>query len=108
MRMPIVGVTPSSNPGFLTGSKLKEHCFKTGKHHSGICSGFILGVYNGVTLSEKNWTTTAPSVCPPENVTPSQLREIVVKFLNEENENLHKDAAELVWDSFILAFPCNK
>lgn len=105
--VPIPSVAPPTNPEFLTGSKLKEHCFRTSKYHSGICSGFIMGVY-GVFLSEKIWATDSPSVCPPEKVKSSQLKEIAVNYLGKETENLHKDAAELVWDSFILAFPCKK
>ncbi len=101
-------ISSISNAGFLSGSKLKEHCFKTGSYHKGICSGFIMGVYDGVFLSEKTWATESHSVCPPKKVQSDQLKEIVVKFLDEETENLHQDASELVWDAFILAFPCKQ
>lgn len=67
-----------------------------------------MGVYEGVLLSEEIWATDSPLVCPPEKVEPSQLRKIVVNFLENQTENLHKEAAELVWESFILAFPCKK
>lgn len=106
--MPIVPVATSTSPGLLTGSKLKEHCFKIGKYHSGLCSGFIMGVYDGALLSEEILAADSRLLCPPEKVEPSQLRKIVVNFLDNQTENLHKDAAELVWESFILAFPCEK
>ena len=95
-----------ANAGFLTGSELKEHCFKTGPYHKGICSGFIMGVFDGVILAEKTWATNSRSICPPKKVKSGQLKEIVVKFLDEETENLSKEASELVWDALILAFPC--
>ena len=97
-----------ANAGFLTGNELKEHCFKTGPYHKGICSGFIMGVFDGVYLSEKTWTTNAHSICPPKKVTSGRLKDVVVKFLDEEIENLPKDASELVWDALILAFPCEQ
>ena len=95
-----------ANAGFLTGAQLKEHCFKAGPVHKGTCSGYIMGVFDGVFLSEKTWVSGTHSICPPKKVKSGQLRDIVVKFLEKETENLHKEASELVWDSLILEFPC--
>ena len=94
--------------GFLKGNELKEHCFKNGSYHMGICSGFVMGVFDGVFLSEKTWTAGKHSICPPKKVTSGQLREIVVKYLDEQTEDLQKDASELVWDALIVAYPCKQ
>ena len=46
--------------------------------------------------------------CAPENVTPLQYVKIVVKFLRDHPEQLHRSQQLLTQDALHAAFPCVK
>jgi hypothetical protein len=47
-------------------------------------------------------------VCQPDDVTADQLIAIVKKYLRDHPDQLHKTAAELIFNAYAKAFPCKK
>ena len=64
------------------------------------CSGYILGVFDQMSLSRL--------ICPPSN--PSGLARqavaVALKSVNDHPENWDKHPAVLIGESFKAAFPC--
>lgn len=83
---------------FMTSNDLKNFC-NGNDFQQGICFGFIVGVNDlGVNTS----------FCTPTNVTAGQLRDIVIKFLNDNPAELHKPAVANAMFALRNVFPCNR
>ena len=90
--------SPNSYAGFKTGNKLVENCEPDDATFTdGECYGYVFGVFD-VMQDVK--------VCEPVGVTGKQLTEIVRKYLKENPENLHLNAAFLVTLALSEVFPC--
>lgn len=91
---------------FYDGNQLLELCeSREGSPDAAACSGYIAGVFDMIdgyqgTLDVKSY------ICVPVSVKVSQLKRIVVKFLNANPKQLHLSARGEVWDALHEAFPC--
>ena len=83
----------------ISGNKLFENCGQDGATFTevGVCYGFVFGVFDVIQGVE---------VCEPDDVTGGQLIGIVRKYLKENPENLHLNAAFLVTLALSEVFPC--
>lgn len=78
------------------------------------CVGFLLGFFGGYTVGLLDGAPDAflkdgnadRSFCLPENVTVSQAKDVIVRFLEQNPETRHQDAALLAFNALIRAFPC--
>lgn len=64
------------------------------------CAGYILGVYDTLSLTGL--------ICPPRNPQGGTWQAVAValRFLNQHPERWHLAPAALIGDSFKSAFPC--
>jgi hypothetical protein len=102
--IPEVRVEPVIN----TGSGLLENCtfgaLESGQedreYHLGQCIGFIKGVTN--TLAEQQ----LGEICPPNELTNEELKNVVVAWLRAHPEFLEAPAVGAVVSATTKAFPC--
>ena len=66
----------------------------------GFCRGYIAG------LSEPGPLLAAAPNCPPKGVTYGQDYLIVVKYIHNHPEQMHKQTSVLVLEALQEAFPC--
>lgn len=88
---------------WMNGYELKEYCQKS-SWERGICLGFTSAVANIVA----NEPVAGWRACIPDGVTRGQLRDIMVKFLDDHPEKLHHSAASLAARAYEEVFPCPK
>ena len=89
---------------FHSGSGLLERCESKDPSLLGMCLGFTVGVADSfdcqrILLSGYRWQS-------PRDVTAGQVQKVVVKYLNENPEELHLAAGSLVAAALSKAFPC--
>lgn len=75
-----------------------------GTFTAGLCLGYLKGVAEMSRLREK--LPKLPPVCVPDAVTVGQVRNIVVRYLEEHPEELHYSSIILVTNALDEAFPC--
>jgi hypothetical protein len=107
----------SSSPAKETGNDILEACteaMKSGNEpqdhwKSGFCWGYI----NGLTAMEdfaqfliKQDKFASFPFCFQREMTYGQMVRVVVSYLEEHPETLHRPAAFLVLEAFTEAFPC--
>ena len=88
--------------------------------NSGACTGFMLGLGDGVALSIQMLKHNDNSlsylkgsmedlaICIPSDVEVGQLIRVVLKYIREHPEEAHLRSAELVVLAEFNAFPCEK
>jgi hypothetical protein len=97
-------VSSITNAGFFKGTDLKEHCFRDGYYHQGLCLGYIMGIYDGIILMESTWQVDNRSICLPKKTKSEEFKNVVVKLLNDEEvENIQHDASDIVWPARFIA-----
>mgnify|MGYP005988653749 CR=1 FL=1 len=83
-----------------SGNTLLEACERDdASFREGVCYGYVYGVVD--VLSGEQF-------CAPSNVTASQFVNIVIKYLKQNPENLHYNAAVLVAFALAQVFPCSE
>lgn len=96
----------------FTGNDLLQRCngpysSETEKlAFSNFCIGYIQGLQQmqHVVVGIRN---VAPLYCEPtQSGTYTQLESVIIKWLNNNPEQLHRDARILVTKALIEAFPC--
>jgi hypothetical protein len=65
--------------------------------NKGYCTGLIAGVHD---------THSGKSICKPKTAPLKQLKQVVVKFLQENPDKLHYSAVSLTRFALEEAFPC--
>lgn len=85
---------------FDTGNELHGYCSSAKGEEMSFCLGLITGYYEGFTISFSCKAT--------EKVTRGQLRDVVLKFLNDNPQDRHRPAAILAARAYLLAFSCTK
>lgn len=73
----------------------------------GECLGMIQGVLDGVTADHMIAGRPVP-FCIRANVTKGQLRDVVIKFMEDDPSIRDQSAAAIVLFAVIGAFPCPK
>ena len=102
--VPIVTEAPADAQEIVASSVsttvLIESCRRAGNQMRMDCAGYIVGVYDQMSLSRL--------ICPPRNPNggTGQAIAVALKFLNEHPEQWHLAPVYLVGQSFKAAFPC--
>ena len=101
----------------MTGYELERRCGDTGVGN-GLCTGFIWGVADGLLLITHTEALAAqtniktinsgpdPIICVPDGISPRDLTDIVLKYMNDNPANMYFPAGLLVYYALGEAFPC--
>ena len=115
---------PNSAKGqnLITGNQLHDVCTSRSPDKFGMCAGYLVGFHEG-----RNWGTflaVKPAMegssaaeisdfgnklvknCIPGDSDYVQIKDVIVKYLDEKPEVRHESARYLVWLSLAEAFPC--
>ena len=84
--------------GFTNGNELLRDCEAEPGVNSGVCYGYIRGIADAGSSNGQ--------YCIPEGVKVIQVKEIVVKFLNENPKMLNSPNYSLVHEPLLASFPC--
>jgi hypothetical protein len=107
----VLGAAVSGNCHALTGDHLYRRCANLDdsmEDHAAkcnqllvdavMCRWYVLGIADALIEAEK--------VCPPNRILDQQLAIATKEYLSVHPEYLSMDAAELVEDALIKAYPC--
>ena len=98
----VLTATPNLWASPITGNQLKQQCAEEdGSFNDGACYGLVIGVQQML-----GWVSDTYSICLPEGVTRQQTVSIVKKLLEEQPQNLHMQADQLVTAALVATFPC--
>jgi hypothetical protein len=88
---------------YVDGNNLLEQCRSKAQLGQAFCRGYILAIAD--SKLESNATR---NICVPRSVTVDQLRDIVVKYLEQNARYGHLPANFLVHNSLWEVFSCSK
>lgn len=90
----------------MSGNALSEHC-SSGENEffEGVCVGYIVSVLD-VQTTLVSWSDMKPNICLPRGVSPLQIKQVVVKYMDNHPQDLHLLAASLALNALKEAFPC--
>jgi hypothetical protein len=97
----------SEDSNIYTGNGLSAYCHSPDLNYVNYCHGFINGVVEGI-LAEGESGLSEEHICLPENVTRGQIKEIVLKYLKDNPEKLHRPSFILIFNATRKVFPCSK
>jgi len=89
---------------FKTGYGLHNECNNESSKAQSYCLGFVTGVAEVLDSNAVN----GYSACVPNKVNQGEVRDIVVKFLEDHPELRHYEAHVLIARALSEAFPCLK
>ncbi len=97
--------TDAQRVSTTTGNGLLDSCESKAEHERALCLGYITGVtdmegINTAAYPERGRTRIS------EDVTNSQVKDVVVKYLRDHPEDRHLLAAILIVEAVSRAFPC--
>jgi hypothetical protein len=95
--------TPAAAGTFVTGNDLLRYCEDPQVAPENICLGYVLGVADSLDARR---VLDHVRECIPKGVAPTQVRDIVVKFLNSYPQVRQDPAANLIGVAVILAWDC--
>ena len=96
----------SSFAGWESGNTLYQKLTSQTLWENAMATGFIAGVFDGYA-TEQNWDNQAHYICMPDNATKQQLSDTVKKYLEDNPQDRHFNAASIVLNALSLAYPCN-
>jgi hypothetical protein len=104
---------------YTTGNELRENCryavSESDADHitarAGLCIGFIDGFQQfeqimDIAMGARAANLGSRLICVPDGVTNGQAVKVVVRYLDQHPESLHKFAGLLVYEALTDAFPC--
>lgn len=87
---------------FYSGNQLLDYCTRPDITPEHFCLGFIAGISDAITA----YTASEVPTCIPDSATPTQIKDIVVRFLQNEPTNRDRPAVSLILIALAVAFPC--
>jgi len=92
---------------FLSGTDLLYVCTEDFKGwEDRLCALYVEGASDGIGVSAHYFSDGSLPFCAPDRFTGTQLRKVVLKYLDEHPEELHLAATGLIMTALIEAFPC--
>ena len=106
---------PTTNPSdsdvqsdIKTGNDFLAHCetpdgsgvAPDGMFMTGLCRGYLMGVHDEIAVRG------GMRSCPSKEVRYWQFDRVVVKFMHDHPEELHKPTPVLAAEAWTVAFPC--
>lgn len=93
----------SGAEGFWDGNKLFAECRKTTK----LCDAYLAGLAD-MAVKEAGVALPSAAVCFPEGTSLRQLREVVLKQLNDYPQGRGEPAVYIALTAIKAAWPCPK
>jgi hypothetical protein len=110
-------ISSPASAGFETGNSLLAECSvqandSTYFHSASGCLSYVVGIADMIELQQRmkdvNGQTVRQFICVPSGVTKGQVRDITVQYLSNNPDKRHFNAAALVWNALLAAFPCSQ
>lgn len=110
-----VNSEPTTNPSdsdmqsdIQSGNAFLAHCETPddsgvapgGSFITGLCRGYLMGIHDDIAVRG------VIRSCPSKEVRYWQFDRVVVKFMHDHPEELHKPTAVLAAEAWTMAFPC--
>jgi len=92
---------------FYTGNQLYQACTSGNQAEKGVRYGYAVAVVDRFAL-DNSGAGECVRASIPEGVTQGQIKDIVIKYLNDNPEKRNWMASVLVVNAIIAAFPCQK
>jgi hypothetical protein len=102
------GISGEANAGFLRGNKLHSLCTGVPADRSR-CYNYIIGAFDMLDNWNKSYEmdpTLDKFMCIPNNITSTQIVDVVEKWVRDNPEKRHDPAVAAVILAATEAFPC--
>ncbi|NKB50251.1 MAG: hypothetical protein GKS02_12915 [Alphaproteobacteria bacterium] len=97
--LPLMLAGGSASAQLWSGNDYRETCtLEPDEYKTSVCSAFIIGIAQAGRSNK--------IFCMPEDVTNGQTHAIVNSYINDNPEERHLAASELIVTSLVKAFPC--
>ena len=106
-----VSVFSKTPDQFVNGNDLFRDCSDQHDSAQGYCQGYVAGMLDAfMAVNALKATGLAiPSACPPkEDLTPNQVRDIVLQWLTAHPATRHNAATHEALAALLAAFPCKE
>ena len=90
----------------VTGNKFLEVC-RGGNTEQGFCWGYFTGVSDGIAILQTSEGLSWQPICKPRKVTTVQLRDVVIKYIDDHPEERHNPIIVLTILAMRSAWPCS-
>ena len=92
----------------MTGNDLRSMCVSKNPAEDDLCISWSAGFHSGIRAAQKiaEIVKLPPVTCIPDNVTGSQVRLILEKYMRENPQELAQGADYLAARAFLQSFPC--
>lgn len=87
------------------GNELMARCSSQRIDEVNTCVGYLAGIADSDRAAPA-WRSTRSLFCIPQGVTTGQLRKVLLEYVGQHPEQAEFNAAILVGNAFIEAFPC--
>jgi hypothetical protein len=101
-----LSVISPANAGFFTGGKLLPLCEDGSAWEIRTCEMYLVGITDAHDGLQRLGGLTREYFCLSKGVSFPQIREIFIKYANENPQYLQLPASRLVIGAFAQAFPC--
>lgn len=97
---------PDAHANFLDGNELRDRCESARPEAVNTCLGYLTGVADAEDAAP-SWKLQKSLFCLPRGVSGNQLRAVVVDYFRAHPEEEDFNAAIVVGNAFLEAFPCD-
>jgi hypothetical protein len=97
---------PAAVANILDGNELRIRCESTRIESLNTCMGYLAGVADAEDAAP-SWRMEKPLFCLPRATSANELRQIIVAHFRAHPEDEDLNAAIVVGNAFVVAFPCN-
>jgi hypothetical protein len=85
---------------FMDGNELLQTC----RDREPACLPYVIGVADALEMVSRRLT----NICRPDGVTPEQLLDVLISWLEDNPAERHRPAAKLAGMAYAGAWPCNQ
>lgn len=101
-----LAIGPLALANFLDGHELRDRCESERPDSVNTCLGYLTGVADAEDASP-SWKLQKSLFCVSRGVGANQLRHVVVDYFRAHPEAEDLNAAIVVGNAFLEAFPCD-
>jgi len=95
-----------AHANFLDGNELRDRCESDRPDELNTCLGYLTGVADAEDAAP-SWKLQKSLFCLPRGASANQLRRVVVDYFAAHPEEEDLNAAIVVGNAFLEAFPCD-
>ena len=102
----LLATGPAIRADIFDGKELMARCGSQRIDEVNTCVGYLAGIADSDRAAPA-WRSTKSLFCVPQGVTTGQLRKVLIDYVGQHPEQTEFNAAILVGNAFIEAFPCD-